>query len=209
MKTLEKGQDKIKKICEALRDETLQPAKKEAHAIILAAQKEAEEIIAAAEKESEKIKVAAKVFVEQEQNVFHSSLQQAAKQSLEVLRQNIENRFFNDNLATLIDKNASNPQVIANLISAMIKALEKDGLAANLTALIPTSITPKQINELLLEDVLKTLKDKSVSVGSFSSGAQVRLNNKKMTLDITEEALKELLAAHVVRKDFRSMIFAK
>jgi len=44
-------------------------------------------------------------------------------------------------------------------------------------------------------------------LGDFKAGVQLRLNNKNMTIDISEDALKELLGNHVVRRDFRKMVF--
>lgn len=207
MKTLEKGQDKINKICAVLRDETLEPAQKEAQQIIEKAQQKAEQIIADAQKAVEKQQAAAKAALEQERGVFQASLQQAAKQGLETLRQSIESKFFNEHLSTLIEKGASDPNLIANLVNAIVKALEKEGLSADLTALVAKTLVPRQLNELLLQEVIKNLKDNTVAVGNFNAGVQLKLNNKKMTIDISEDALRELLATYVVRKDFRKMIF--
>lgn len=208
MKTLEKGPDKIKKICDVLRNETLEPAQKEAQEIIKQAQKQAEHIISEAKKSAAGLHENAKASIDQERNVFQSSLQQAAKQGIETLRQEIEDRFFNEHLQSVIEKNASDPQLVANLINAIIKALERDGLAANLTALAPKTVTPRQVNDLLLQDVIKTLKEGSVTIGDFAGGAKIKLTDKKVTIDISEQALKELLATYLVRKDFRKMIFA-
>ena len=206
MKTNEQAQDKIKRICSALRDETLEPAQKEAESIIRDAREQAEKIIAEANKAAEKLASSAKLEIEREKNVFHSSLQQASKQSVEALRQEIENKFFNKNLYELIKKNGADPQLIANLINAIAKSIEKDGLRANLTALIPEVISAKQVNELLLQDVLKVLQNQTVDLGDFAAGAQMKLD--KESIDISEHAIKELLASHVVRKDFRKMVFA-
>lgn len=207
MKTLEKGQDKIDKICAVLRGETLEPAQKEAQMIIENAQQQAEKIIADAHKAAEKLHANAKTAIEQEHNVFLASMLQASKQSLETLRQGIENKFFNENLSTVIEKGASDPNLIANLINTIIKALEKDGLAANLSVLVSKAVSPREINELLAQDVLKQLKDNTVEIGNFNAGIKLKLNNKKVTIDLSEVALKELLATYVVRKDFRKMIF--
>lgn len=207
MKTLDKGQEKIKKICEALRDETLEPAQKEAQDIIKAAHKQAEHILAEAQKKAESLQAGARASIEQERNVFQSSLQQAAKQSVEALRQSIEAKFFNEHLYEIIEKGAVDPQLIANLINAIVKALEREGVAANLTALIPKDISERQVNELLLKDVISKLREKSVVIGDFTGGAKVTLNNKRVTIDISQEALKELLGSYIVRKDFRKLVF--
>ena len=207
MKTLEKGQDKIEKICAILRDETIEPAQKEAQQIIGKAKQQAEQIVNEAHQAAEKLHTHAKSSIEQEYKVFQASLQQASKQSLEILRQTIENKFFNENLAELIEKGTSDLNLIANLINALVKALEKEGMAANLTALVSNTISPRQLNELLTQNALKNLKENSVEIGNFKGGVKVKLSHKKVTIDISEEALKELLATYVVRKDFRKMIF--
>jgi len=207
MKTLEKGQDKIQKICSVLREETLEPAQKEAEKIISEAKKQAEQILYEAQKSAQQMHENAKKSIEHEHNAFQSSLVQAARQSLETLRHDVEEKFFNANLLSVIEKGAADPQLVANLINVIVKTLEKEGLAADLTALIPKSITPGQVNALLLKEVLISLQKHSVEIGKFAGGACVKLNNKKLTLDVTGEALKELLATYVVRKDFRKTVF--
>lgn len=207
MKTLDKGQDKIKKICSILRDETIEPAKKDAEKIIKEAQKQAEQIIKEAHKQAESIITDARHSVEQEKNVFHSSLLQASKQGIEALKQSIEHKLFNEQLSMLLESQTTDPKIISNLINAIVKSVEKEGLAADLTAIIPKNVVPKEVNKLLLEEVLKKLKDQTVTVGNFKGGAKVKIVNKKMTIDISEESLQEILASYI-RKDFRKMIFA-
>ena len=55
MRSLEKGQDKIQKICDKLRHETLEPAEREAQQIIEEARKKAEAIQAEAERHAEQL----------------------------------------------------------------------------------------------------------------------------------------------------------
>lgn len=209
MKTLEKAQDKMKQICNVLRDETLEPAKKQAEELVKEARKQADEILAEARNCAKKIVEDARKSIEQERGIFHSSMQQAAKQSLEALRQSIEIKFFNEQLETLIEGGTNSAEVVAKLINTVVKAIEKEGLSADLTAMVPKTILPKDVNTLLLQDVLRVLKEQSVVVGSFSGGARVKLNNKQMSIDITQDALKELLGSYVVRKDFRKLLFAE
>ena len=206
MKSLEKGEDKIQKICEALRKETIEPAKKDALKIIEEAKRQAEAIVAEAEGQAKEIMDRTKIEIEQGRNVFQSSLQQAAKQSVEALRQEIEKHLFNTQLDQILEKQMQDPKIIASLINAIIKAIEKKGIDTSIEALIPQEVSPREINELLLAETVKQLKNHSVTVGSFKGGAQVRLVNKKITVDMTEDALKELMASFV-RKDFRKLIF--
>lgn len=207
MKTLDKGQDKIKKICDILRNETLEPAQKQAEEIIAAAEKKGEEIVREAERRAHKVIDDAKLNIEHQHNVFESSLQQAAKQAVEALRQAVEKQFFNDELDVLLDGPARDPAIVADLLKSIVKAIEKEGLAVNLTAEIPKSVSSKEMNGLLGEKILKTLANGTTVLGEFNGGVKVRLNNKRMTLDVTKETIKDLLAAYL-RKDFRKMIFS-
>jgi V/A-type H+-transporting ATPase subunit E len=207
MKTLEKGQEKIQKICDVLREETLEPAKKQGQEIIRDAQKQAKLIIEEAQKSADKLHLEAKAAIEQEKVAFQSTLSQASKQTLEALRQGVERLFFNEHLAALIDKGTGDAQLVANLVNAIVKAIEKGGLSTDLTALISKDVDARKVNEALLADVVKQLKGGAVQMGEFSGGVQVKLNDKRMTIDISEHALKDLLASYVIRKDFRKLLF--
>jgi len=206
MKSLEKGEDKIEKICEALRKETIEPAKKEALKIVEEAKKQAEAIILEADRQAKEMIVRAKNDIEQERNVFHSSLQQAAKQSVEALRQEIEKHLFSTQLDLVLESQMKDPKIIASLINAIIKAIDKKGIDTSIEAVIPQEVSPRDVNELLLAETLKRLEGHSVTVGAFKGGAQIKLVNKRMTVDITESALRELMSSFV-RKDFRKLIF--
>lgn len=144
--------------------------------------------------------------IEQERNVFHSSLQQAAKQVMEALRQSIEHHLFNPHLHKEINQATVNPKVIADLISALVKYIEKEGISGDLSAFIPKTVSTKEINDLLTDEILKRLKEQSVILGDFTGGVQVKFVDKKLTLDITDETLEDLISRYV-RKDFRKLIF--
>jgi len=208
MKTLETGQDKIKKICSILRQETLEPAKDEAQRLIAEAELRAQHLIEEANKRAEKIVHDAREAVEREKHVFHSTLDQAVRQSLESLKQLIEQRLFNEELSVLIERQAADPKIIAKLIESLVHAIEKEGLVADLSALVPKAVSMKEVNLLLTTAVLEKLRNQSVEVGNFTGGAQLKYHQKKMTIDMSDAALKELLASNL-RKDFRQLIFAK
>ena len=207
MRSLEKGQDKIQKICDKLRRDTLEPAEVEAQQILNEARKKVELLKAEAEQHVEQLLKQARGQIEQERNVFHSSLQQAAKQTIEGLRQEIENKLFNEELQNLIEKQASDPKMIAEIINGIVKAVEKEGLNTDLTIVIPRLASKEDVSALLLDGVRKRLKGKPLEIGSFTGGAQVKLQGKKMTVDLSDQVIKELLANYI-RKDFRKLIFS-
>lgn len=206
MKSLDKGKEKLDKICKVLREETLEPAKEEARRIVAEAEKEAEQIRKAAEKAAEELIQKARDKGQQERNVIETSLRQAGKQALEALRQDVEGKLFNTELNHLVKEGAKDSQLVAKLIASIVSALEKEGSRADLTALVPASVPAKEVNAFLGDAVVSRLREGGVAVGNFSGGAQVRLNAEKMTIDVSDQALKELLSQYV-RKDFRKLLF--
>ena len=158
-------------------------------------------------KEADQLIKQARSQVEKERSVFRSSLQQSSKQVLEFLRQEIEQKFFNEELQNLLEKQSANPKLIADLVSGIVDGIEKEGIKGNIEVVIPQKVSAQEVNALLLTHVAQKLKDHPIEVGNFSGGVQVKLVGKKMTLDLTDQALKELLA-NFARKDFRQTIFS-
>jgi V/A-type H+/Na+-transporting ATPase subunit E len=206
MKEAEMGSERVKKICDVLRRETLEPAKREAEEIILEARRQAESLVAEAKMAIEKLHKEAREEIERQKNIFQSSLYQACKQALESLRQNIEEKLFNQELGRLFTKNMQSPDVIAHLITAVIKALEKEGVEADLSVYVPAAVPARTINEMLGKEILDKLKEKSVLIGPLAAGIEVKLHDQNITIDISDTALKELVARYI-RKDFRELFF--
>jgi len=207
-KTLEKSEDKLRKICDALRKDTLEPAQAEAAKIIADAHTKKERIIREGHQEIKESLQEARAEIEKQRNVFHSSLQQAGKQALESLRQAIEHDLFGYELQRIVEETSANPKLIAKLIEAIVEAIKKEGVETELSAVVAKSVSSKEVNHLIGERILGKLKEKGVTLGSFSGGVQVKLIDRKITLDITDHALMELLAGYV-RKDFRNLLFKK
>jgi V/A-type H+-transporting ATPase subunit E len=207
MKGLESGKDKVKKICEVLKKETIEPAQKEAKEMLEEAESRANAIIFEAHEQARIIEQEAKKEIEKERNVFQSSLNQACKQTLEYLKQEIENHLFHKELAAVITKTTQDPQVLAQLVEALIMGIQKEGLETDLSAFVSSAVSPSAINSLLGHNVLSRLKEQAVIIGPMQGGVAIKLHKDNITLDMTDIALKELVARYI-RKDFRSMIFA-
>ncbi len=205
---METGKDKVKKICDVLRRETLEPAKRQAEETISIAKQDAERMIEEACLTIQRMEYEAKQEIERQKTVFQSSLSQACKQAVESLRQSIEEKLFNPELMRLITKQTQDPNLLAQLIKAVVNAVEKDGLEANLSVYIPAAVPAKAVNSLLGAGVLERLKDKSVLIGPLTGGVEVKLYKENMTVDISDEALKEIIATYI-RKDFRELFFGK
>jgi V/A-type H+-transporting ATPase subunit E len=205
-RTLETGNEKIHNICTLLKKETLEPAQEESKRIIEEAHQRAKEIVQEARSQAEALIQEAHNAMAQERSVFQSSLNQAAKQSVEMLRQSIEKHLFNPELHAQIVQHTSHPQVVAHFVSAIINSLDKEGLAVDLVALVPKTVAVKEVNQLLMAQILEKLKGRSVVLGDFEGGVKVRVENKKMVLDISDSEIKELLDRYI-RKGFRQHMF--
>jgi V/A-type H+-transporting ATPase subunit E len=207
MKGLETGKDKIQKICDALKKETLEPARQEAREVIENAHLQAADIVAAAKKKAEERLAAAEKEIEEKQRVFHSSLHLACRQGVELLKQRVENELFNRVLAAMVEKEMADPKVIANLLLSFMKAMEERGIEEDFAAIIPKQIAPRTINSMLTSHILERLKDHSVSVGGFNGGVQIRMSSRQITIDVSDQVVRELIAQYI-RRDFRDLIFA-
>ncbi len=206
MNDLETGKDKIKKICEILKNETLEPAKQEAQKIIAQAHEEAAKIIQETQQKAEDILKANQEKMQRERKVFESSLVQAAKQGMETLRQAIERDLFNEELSSWVKQNTADPKIAAQLITVLVRAIEKEGVSADFSALIPSQIPADKVNALIAKSILEKLREKSVTIGNFKGGVQLKLHDQKCTLDLSDQALYELLEKYL-RKDFRELLF--
>lgn len=200
------GKNKIEEICDVLRKQTIEPAKQQASEIIENAKTEAEAIKEKAQKEAKELISLAVKESEQKKKLCASSIHSASKQVIDRLKQDIEEHFFKTNLKELVVKELEKPDVIAKIITAVIHAIEKEGINSDLSAYVPKQVGADRVSLLLASDVLSKLKEKKVLEKEFSGGAKVKLLDKEITLDISDEALSELIAEYV-RKDFREMIF--
>lgn len=205
---MDKGKDKVKKICDILRRDTLEPAQREAGEIIARAQQEAEKLIKEARLLAQKIEVEAHSEVERQKQILHSSLVQATQQVVESLKQRIEEKLFVPGLTRLLAEQMQDPQVIVQLIQAVVQAIHKEGLDTNLSVYVPAVVPPKAVNGLLAGDVLNRLKEKSVLIGPMAGGIEVRLHDEDVTIDISDLTIKEMVASYI-RKDFRELLFGR
>ena len=207
MKSIDSGKEKVKKICEILRKETLEPAKQEGARIVAKAQADAKRMLEEAKHEALKIVAEARKKIEEERNVFQASIHLASKKALDTLKQRIEERFFHPELSRLIHETVKNPKIVAQMIAAMIAGVEKEGINGDLKAIVASVIDVEAINRELTKKILERLKSSSVEIGEIEGGAQLKIVDENLIIDFSEKALKNFLA-NFVREDFRSLIFA-
>jgi V/A-type H+-transporting ATPase subunit E len=206
MKEILSGEAKIQKICDAIKKDTLDPAKEHANEIIENARIESKEIINKANKEKEKIIDNAKKQIDKEKKIFETSLNLSIRQSLDSLKQKIENELFSKNLKELIIQNSKSPNVLANFINVIVKIIEEKGLDTDISAYIPKDINPDEVNKFLISHILDKLREKELVIKEFDSGVKIKLHNNQITIDMSDKAIKDIIANYI-RSDFREKIF--
>lgn len=208
MQTLDTGQDKIEKIADLLRRQTLEPAEREAQGLVEAARQEAEQLMEAAREEAQELLKAARAERERERRVFEASLSQASQQAQELLRQSIEHELLWGALDLEVSSQSAQPQLVARLIEAIIGAVDREGLNAEVTAIIPNSLKPQDLIALLTQRIRERLQKGAIEIGDFAGGVQVRLHGQRLVIDITDGALISLLK-RFIRKDSRKLFFGE
>lgn len=198
--------DKLKQICDALRIETLKPAEEEAEVIVCNAKEQAKRIIQDAKEQAKEIILSAEDQASHKIKQGEAALALAGKRTLESLKQAVENTIFREALAEWLEQITINPEFVAKLMEAMISAVESQGITGSLSAYIGKHVSPRNVNELLGKSVTAKLRKKSLVIGNFSGGVQLKVEDKEWVLDLSSEALLELFLRYL-QKDFREMIF--
>lgn len=206
MKGLETGKDKIQKICDALKKETLEPAKQEAREIVENAHMQAAEIVNEAKSKASLIIQEAATEMEEKKRVFHASLNLACRQGIEQLKQKIEKELFNQELSKLVISEMADPKIIAHLLNSFMKAMEEKGVEEEFVAKVPKSVSARSINELLSSRVLDRLQNKTVVAAEIAGGVQIQMKGRQITVDISDAVVRELIAGYI-RRDLRDLVF--
>ncbi len=204
--TLESGQLKLKQICTALQQDTLEPAKKQAQAILAEAELKAQHIVEQAQERAEGLLVETHRRIEHERKIFQAALSQAGKQAIEALKQTIENKLFNPELHSLVEKSTADATVVSKLITAIIQAIDSEGVAVNIEALVPKNVSIQEVNQLLTKEILKKLKHQTVAIDDFAGGAKIRLQDRQLCFEVSNVEVEVLLKRYV-RKEFRKHLF--
>lgn len=205
---METGKDKVKKICDVLRKETLEPSQKQAEELLAQATLQAQEIIAQAHLKQKQLFADAKEQIDKQRAIFESSLSQTSRQVIESLKQEITENIFNKQLLHLLKEEMSKPEILSRLINAVIGAVEKEGIESDLSVYIPEAVSAREVNALLLQNILDKLQEKSVLIGSIHGGIELKLHDKNITIEITDASLEELIKRYS-RRDFHETIFRK
>ena len=207
MKSVDTGKDKVQKICEVLKKDTLDPARKAASALIQDAELQAKKIIDDAKMEAGNYQRGIRRQLDEERSVFESSINLACKKAIEALKYDVEKALFNPALEAFIDPSSQDAEIIAQFISAIVKGIEKEGVSGDLKAFVSGEVSKESVVKALAKSIIDKLSSNKLESTAIRGGAQVKIIDKHLTIDLSDQALKELLASFV-REDLRRVIFA-
>lgn len=206
MDTLDKGKNKLGEICDILRKETLEPAQKEAKQIIESSKKEGDKIIERAMLEARQLVEEAQSKIAQEKKLFESSMDLASKQTFNQLQHMVFEQLFNQGLSDLSSSILRQGDVMAKLVATIINTLEKEGLNGNVSLALAKEINPSEVSKYLVATAIEKVKNGGVKIDTLAEGARVEIKDKKMTIDVSPQSLKDLMG-NFLRDSFKQILF--
>lgn len=203
---METGKEKVDRICELLKEETIKPAQEEAKKLLNEARQRADQVLKDALNQKAQILKDADIELDKKKKIFDSSLALASKNTLETLKQSIEKNLFSEEINRLVMEKSSDETVISDFIRVVTESIEKEGLGANIEVAIPKGVSKEKLMQLLAAKVRVKFESKQVLEEGFAGGAKIKLLDHRMTIDLSDQALKELLV-NFLQKDYRQIIF--
>lgn len=193
MRLLETGNDKVKKICDVLRKETLDPAKKEANMILDSAKAEADKIMKHAQEKAAHMIHDAEERLKKQEEVFKASLNLAFKQAIAKLKSDIQQKLFNKSLHQKISSDLNNSTLLAECLKSIFEALKQSGLETDAQIVLSSKFTQEQIAQAITHAGLDSLKNHIHADVEVSAGVKIRLENNHLTIDLSDETLEQII----------------
>ncbi len=194
-------------ICQTVRNEALDPAIKEAEATKLYAEKQKEEILRQAEVKAKEIIKEAEKKAHDIRKALETSLNQSARQALDLLKEKIEKTLFNPALDSYIARSMQSEKETANLISAVTSSLQAQGIFGDITVELGQKLSKEKVVQELSREIVSRLKNETITVGTHNWGVIIKIDGKHLMIDVSDTAMKELMS-NFLRQEFRKILFS-
>jgi V/A-type H+/Na+-transporting ATPase subunit E len=198
--------ERLAAICQMIRNETLDPALKEAEHIKQIAEREAARIRADAKQEAEKVLHEARVQLKEEKEAFEASLHLASEQLIGLLKEQIEKELFNPGIDHYLSDEFKDTTQIGTITRSVLEQLEKEGISGDLNVYIGKNLNKEELAAHILKDSLHKLAGHELRTGAFLSGVIIKAKDRHLSIEITPAAIRELLTPFL-RPDFRRFLF--
>ncbi|MCI4624822.1 MAG: hypothetical protein L3V56_02570 [Candidatus Magnetoovum sp. WYHC-5] len=205
MNSLQDG-DKVQRISEFLKASAIEPAQKEAKSIIDKANAQKSIIIEEARREAQKILESAQDKIKETHFAMESALRIAAKQAINSLKIEIEETLLNKTIAKPLVTALNDQQLLRDLLSEIAKSYIKNNFTGNIDILLSQQ-TKDKLKDFVQYEMAKGLKNTlNISHEIVPSGCKVFMKDNKVEIDITYEAVSELLFAYL-KPEIRHYLF--
>ena len=190
---IESSDKKVKEICDMLYKETILPAKEESEQRIEDAKRHAASIIAAAKEEAKALLEENVKKLEGLRKIHEAAERLAITRALEVLKAGVMNLFHKDLLASF-KSILSEREVCKSILGVLLEAIKKDGIKSDLRLEVSKHVDFDQLVNSMVGSTLVKLEQGDIPI---ESGVALTLKDKKITLKVTEDTIKELLASNL------------
>jgi len=210
----------VEGLIERLRYEGVASGRREAERIVEEAQRRANEIIDKAELDADKIRQDAQRAVEHLKVSAKEALEVAARDTLITLKTQLTNRFAQE-VKRLVSEQMHSAELLRQLILEVTgQAAERIAADDRMKILLPRDVVgleslrrdPEELAGGELTRFVQALSEecfrKGVTFGEMegkSGGMKIRLQDKAMTIDLTDEAVAALLLEHLQPR-FRALL---
>jgi V/A-type H+/Na+-transporting ATPase subunit E len=206
MNTQTTSDERLAAICQMIRNETLDPAIKEAEHIKQLAEREAARIRAEAKQQAEKLLHEARQQLKEEKEAFEASLHQSSQQLLGVLKEQIERELFNPGVDSYLSSEFKDTVQVGAILRIILEDLSKEGPFGDISAYIGKNLNKEEVVKHLLTDSLRRLSSGEVQTGHFPSGVIIKIHDQHLAIEITPDAIREIILPFL-RPDFRRFLF--
>lgn len=204
MKHLDTGSDKIKKICDAIRHETLEPAKQQARVIVEQASDQAALILQDARNQADAMLDNAKKQHEKDKQIFEASMQHASKLFKEKLKIELEQHFLSQAIHKISSDLFHSSELSAQVVSALVEGYSNKALNGDFIAMISHHLDKEKFVKALSSEVKRKIAQ--VQHSNITSGVVLKSEGDNLRIDIDEKQLSDALM-QVVRSDFRKYFY--
>ena len=200
------GDERLAAICQMIRNETLDPAKEEAEHIKHAAEREAVHIRSEAKRHAEQMLHDTRTLLKDEREAFDASLEQAARQTVSLLKEKIERALFNPSFDRYLSSEFHDEKKTSELLELVIEQIKKEGLDGDLSVWLGKRLSKESILKNLSAEASEQISNNKLFAGEQNYGIVVKINDRHLSIEITPEGLKEMMSGFL-RPDFRSILF--
>nr|WP_298413725.1 ATPase [uncultured Halomonas sp.] len=211
----------VETLIERLRGEGVEQGREEARRIVDDAEKRATWMIEQAERDAQELREQAREDARRLENSAREALRVAARDSVLEMQTTLTHR-FRDHLRWLVGQTLSQEDLLQRLILELAARTRSDtplDAEKDVEIMLPRDVLgleelrrrPEELKEgtlsyFVVAQAREVLREGvRFSIGEQTSGLRVRLHEQEMELDISDEAVAELLLAHLQPR-FRAML---